>query len=142
MQNMRRVFRTPTRSSRASVKHPGCVKRPPDKARLFHSVFDILEDRTMLSAGSAQLDTFLAHRAGVPGGTTAMAMVDSAVPFSVPLSSFAAFAQGQPAPSQVVIVDGAVPDYDALIKGIGGTGLASSSDTLVMPRPAEASRPA
>ena len=96
----------------------------------------------MLSASSAQLDTVLAPRAGVLGGTTAIAMVNSAVSVSVPLSSFAAFVQGQPAPSQVVIVDGAVPNYDALIESIGGSGLVTSSGVFSTPQPPEPSLPA
>src|SRR4051812_33018126 len=132
MNNLRRVFRKSTQSSSAQNNLPVWVKKSTDKAKLIRSMIEALEDRTMLSASSAQLDTVLAFRAGVPGGTTATAMVDSAVSIPVPLSSFAAFVQGQPTPSQVVMVDGAVPDYDALITSIGGSGLASSSGVLAM----------
>src|SRR3954470_502378 len=122
MNKIRRIFRKSTRSSSTQKNQPGLVKKSTGKARLIRSMIEALEDRTMLSASSTQLDTVLASRAGVPGGTTATAMVDSALSIPVPLSSFAAFVQGQPAPSQVVMVDGAVPDYDALIASIGGSG--------------------
>src|SRR5262249_13766423 len=126
------IFRKSTQFFRARKKHPECAKNPPVmfKIKIYKPGIELLEDRTMLSASSALLDNVLAPRTGALGDTAAIAVVDS-----VPLSSFAAFVHGQPAPSQVVIVDGAVPNYQELINGIGGSGLAASASVAAVLQP-------
>ncbi len=138
MRNGTRGFRKSPRSFRARRKDPECVKNSPFRVvDVYSPGIESLEDRTMLSTSWAQLDSVFAPRTGVLGDTTAIAVVNS-----VPLSSFAAFVQHQPAPSQVVIVDGAVPNYDELINRIGGSGLVSPSSVSAMPQPPEWSLPA
>ena len=54
-------------------------------------------------------------------------------PVQVPLASYAGFAQSQSAPSQVVIVDPAVPNYLELIQGIvGASGPAIAGTSLAI----------
>ena len=135
MRNATRSSRTSPRLFRARKKRPEGVKNGPFKfVELYRPSIESLEDRTLLSSNWARLDTVFIPRAGVTGDTTAIALVNS-----VPLASFAAFVQGHEAPSQVLIVDGAVPNYDELINRIGPVGASSVFSEL---QPSDSGLPA
>src|SRR5205085_12639686 len=80
-----------------------------------------LEDRTLLSGNTALLP-FSAPLSGPSGDASEIAAVNV-----VPLSSYASFVQNQSAPAQLVIADADVPNYTALIDGIGGSYAALSA---------------
>ena len=137
---MSRLFHHDLRAVIARARSFRRRKTPSDGPRLtrpawqvFRTGFERLEDRTMLSGITSDQMSGLGHRLLTAGGLGAQ--LDSsnrpgqdllriapapqgslpggaAVVDAVPLSSFPAFAQGQPAPMQVVIVDGAVPNYE------------------------------
>src|SRR6267142_5721883 len=108
MRRVKQGVRRLTRLFRTRRNLPECAENLPVKVTFCRPGIEQLEDRTLLSAGPAPLDALFAPRTGVLGDTTQVAVVNA-----VPLSSFAAFAQGQPVPAQVVIVDPAVTDYAA-----------------------------
>jgi len=115
LQKLTRLFRA------RKKKYPERVENDFARASFFRPCTERLEDRTLLSVSPALLHTVSAPQSGVLG--------DAAVVNAVPLSSFPAFAQSQPAPTQVVIVDGAVPNYDELINSIGSSGPVGSGAT-------------
>ncbi len=85
-----------------------------------------------------------------PSGGNFLSQSIGGTPFTlVPLSSFAAFVHTQQAPTQLVIVDGAVPNYVQLLNTIGSSGataygatVAASSSPTATPQPPALSLPA
>ena len=111
-----------------------------DSQRSRHLSIESLESRLLLAsdfvfeASLASREEFhlaLANDGTFATGTGEVTGVSNSnsvgASIQVPMSSYAAFAQSQPAPSQVVIVDGGVPDYDELVESIVNSGLVISS---------------
>ncbi len=128
-------------------------KKRVRKIRYLRPVIEYLEDRTLLSTSPGQLGAILApgianlaliapqqlvpstsSNAGISSVVNSAAA--TSVPTAVSLSSFAAYVASQPAAANVVIVDPAVANYQALINGIGGSlndSSASTSNTAAAP---------
>ena len=141
-QALKRFFQRRTQYPKQTRKHPAKIS--------FHSPhIEQLEDRTLLSVSPALFDAVYAPRMSFIGDATGIAVVNSGssanspasfaqslntatlqsagfaggvvtAPTQVSMASYGAYTSSRPAVSQVVIIDGAVPNYDELIKSIVG----------------------
>ena len=130
-------------------KRKNCSKhdeKPLKKIRFHRPRIEYLEDRTLLSASASPLYALFApNEAGLAlvstsqassyvsnsgSGAAGQADIPSNTARPVPLSSFAAYVNSRLAATNVVIIDAAVPDYEALIKSIGGAVSIGSEATV------------